>query len=201
MNRAPVRILIFALCIASVAAVPAISSAALPAFARMQEPAPQAGTNLEMPFVKEPVARSGAACISMLLQFWAGKTPRKLKGSPNVDDIQKALPSGGKQEETALAMRKYVQGTGLRAIVFRGKWAMLKDHVSKGHPVIVALAAGGEKQPLRYVVVAGLDDDGGYVFVNDPARQSLLRLSRDDFEKQWSGAENWALLAFPFPGR
>jgi ABC-type bacteriocin/lantibiotic exporter with double-glycine peptidase domain len=197
MNRAPAVVLILALCLAG-AAVPAISSAALPAFARMQ--ASQADTNLEMPFVKAPVERSGAACVSMLLQFWAGKSPRKLKGSPSVDDIQKELPSAGKQEDNALAMRKYVQGTGLRAVVFRGKWAMLKDQVSKGHPVIVALAAGGEKQPLHFVVVAGIDDDGGYVFVNDPARQSLLRISRDDFEKQWSGAENWALLAFPFPG-
>lgn len=200
MNRAPARSLISALCLAG-AAVPAISSAALPAFAGMQEPAPQAGANLEMPFVKAPVERSGAACISMLLQFWAGKSPRKLKGSSSVDDIQKELPSAGKQEDTALAMRKYVQGTGLRAIMFRGKWAMLKEHVSKGHPVIVALATGGGKRPLHFVVVAGLDDDGGYVFVNDPARQSLLRIARDDFEKQWSGAENWALLAFPLPGR
>jgi len=200
MNRTLARIAGFALCLAG-AAVLAISSAALPAFAAMQEPAPQAATNLEMPFVKESVERSAAACISMLMQFWAGKSPRKLKGSSNVNDIQKELPPPGKKEDMALAMRRYVQGTGLRAVVFRGQWTMLKDHVSKGHPVIVALAAGGEKQPLHYVVVAGIDDGGGYIFVNDPPRQSLLRLSRDDFEKQWSGAENWALLAFPLPGR
>jgi uncharacterized protein YvpB len=42
-----------------------------------------------------------------------------------------------------------------------------------------------------------MDAESGYVYVNDPAQGKMLRVSREGFESEWSGAHNWTLLAVP----
>jgi len=47
------------------------------------------------------------------------------------------------------------------------------------------------------VVVAGVDPARNLVLINDPARRKLLKIERGVFEKDWSAAERWTLLALP----
>jgi hypothetical protein len=47
------------------------------------------------------------------------------------------------------------------------------------------------------VVVAGVDAEQGVVLTNDPAERKLLKQARTNFEKQWTAAGNWTLLAVP----
>jgi len=35
------------------------------------------------------------------------------------------------------------------------------------------------------------------VLVNDPAQRKLLKLERSSFEREWSAAGKWTLLAVP----
>jgi predicted double-glycine peptidase len=49
------------------------------------------------------------------------------------------------------------------------------------------------------VVVTGIDTDGQYVYVHDPAQQESLRMSREGFESEWKPMHNWTLLAVPQP--
>jgi uncharacterized protein YvpB len=43
----------------------------------------------------------------------------------------------------------------------------------------------------------GIDSARGYIYVNDPAQQKMLRLSREGFESEWSAMQHWTLLAVP----
>jgi len=52
---------------------------------------------------------------------------------------------------------------------------------------------------LHYVVIAGLDWEQGLVMVNDPAQRKLLKQDRSSFEREWSAAGKWTLLALPQP--
>ena len=90
-------------------------------------------------------------------------------------------------------MERYFQENGFRTFTIRGEWEDLKQHLDKGRPLIVALkpAAGA----LHYVVVTGFAADT--VTVNDPAQRKLLQQERPIFEREWSAAERWTLLALP----
>ena len=50
---------------------------------------------------------------------------------------------------------------------------------------------------LHYVVVTGLDWEHSVVMVNDPAQRKLLKQDQSSFEREWSGAGKWTLLALP----
>lgn len=152
-----------------------------------------------MPFVKQPLEGCGAASVSMVMEYWSQKDGRNFSVSSNVDEIQSALYSKREKGISGSAMQKYLKQGGFQVFIFRGEWQDLAHHIAQGRPVVVGLAASGGEHPLHYVVVAGIDDQRGYVFVNDPAKQKLLRLSRETFLREWAVTDDWALLALP-PG-
>ncbi len=59
------------------------------------------------------------------------------------------------------------------------------------------MPANGSRGPLHYAVVVGVDWERNYVFLNDPARAKMLRISREGFLQEWSLANNWTLLVIP----
>ena len=95
-------------------------------------------------------------------------------------------------------MERYFREQGFRTFTIRGEWEDLQQHLAKGRPLIVALkpAGGGALRfALHYVVVAGLGPET--VMVNDPAQRKLLQQERSSFEREWSAAGKWTLLALP----
>jgi ABC-type bacteriocin/lantibiotic exporter with double-glycine peptidase domain len=94
-------------------------------------------------------------------------------------------------------VQAYLRESGYRVFVFQGAWSDLEHHIQQGRPLIVSLKASGPHEPLHYVVVVGIDPAREYVFVNDPAQQKMLRISRQGFESEWSYTRNWTLLAVP----
>lgn len=92
-------------------------------------------------------------------------------------------------------MRDYLTSQGYQTFVFKGSWADLENHLSKGRPLIVGLGNKGELD--HFVVVAGHNPSEATVLINDPARRKLLKMSRDDFEKAWKKTGSWTLLAVP----
>jgi len=155
------------------------------------------GLWLDVPFVKQVKNGCGAASVAMVMQYWLIKQGRSDRESADASEIHRALSAPGGGGVYASAMKRYFAQRGFSAFSFRGEWNDLKDHLQKGRPLIVALKPSGPDSPLHYVVVAGLDPQSGVVSLNDPARRKLIKQSRDDFEKQWSGANKWTLLALP----
>jgi ABC-type bacteriocin/lantibiotic exporter with double-glycine peptidase domain len=152
---------------------------------------------LDVPFVAQSRDGCGSASISMIIEYWEKKTGRSGPSSADAARIQSALFSTTAGGIPASAMQRYFEESGYRVFAFQGEWDDLKHHLEQGRPLIVSLKANGPHGPLHYVVVVGIDSERGYVFVNDPAQQKMLRISRKGFESEWSYTRNWTLLALP----
>ncbi len=136
----------------------------------------------------------------MVMQYWNRSRNPALSARADPRAIQQALYSKEAKGIPATAMERYFQQAGFRTFAFRGEWTDLQNHLSKGRPLIVCWKESGRRALLHYVVVAGLDWQQEFAFVNDPARRKLLRLDRASFEKSWNAAGNWTLLALPEQG-
>lgn len=155
------------------------------------------GVWLDVPFVKQEKDRCGAAAIAMVMQYWLLRQGRPLSESSDATLIGRALYVQGARGIYASSVERYFQQHGFHTFSFRGEWGDLQQNLQKGRPLIVALKPSGGGSPIHYVVVAGLDQVQGLVMLNDPARRKLLKQNRSAFEKQWTAAANWTLLALP----
>lgn len=176
----------------------AVVFAAAGHFVLAQEPDnDKAGIWLDVPFIKQTVEGCGSASIAMLLQYWSAHGTQIAAEREDADAIQKQLYSRKGHGIYASDLERYLRDTGFRVFALRGEWSDLRDHLSKGRPLILSIEPGGSHAPLHYVVATGMDWQRDAVFVNDPARGKLLRIERAEFEKEWQAAKNYLLLAVP----
>jgi uncharacterized protein YvpB len=159
--------------------------------------ADKAGIWLDVPFIKQTVEGCGSASIAMLLQYWSAHGTQIAPEREDADAIQKQLYSHKGHGIYASDLERYLRESGFRVFALRGEWSDLRDHLSKGRPLILSIEPGSSHAPLHYVVATGMDWQREAVFVNDPARGKLLRIERAEFEKEWQAAKNWMLLAVP----
>ena len=159
--------------------------------------AEKAGIWLDVPFVRQTEDGCGSAAISMLLQYWNAHGAGIASQRADSTAIQKQLYSHKIRGIRASDMESYLKESGFRVFPLSGDWKDLLEQLKQGRPLIASLQPGRAKTPLHYVVVTGIDWQSGAVFINDPARGKLLRIAREDFEKQWRANRNWMLLALP----
>jgi predicted double-glycine peptidase len=147
----------------------------------------------DVPFVHQIREGCGSAAVAMVMQYWVRQTPGLDAAASAAEHIDRALrpKSGGLSGD---ALRGYFEANGFSAYVFNGEIGDLRDHTSKGRPVIACLgpAARGE---LHFVVVAGVD--AGRVIINDPARGKNIAQPLPGFLREWKASGDWALLAVP----
>lgn len=158
-----------------------------------------AGSWIDLPFVPQSKDGCGSAVISMVMQYWA-KQPEQSRQVPPASDpqtIQHLLFVPAEKGIPASAMLNYFQRNGYRTFTFHGEWSDVRQHILQGRPLIVSLKASGSRGPLHYAVVAGVDWERNYVFLNDPARGKMFRISREGFLREWSLANDWTLLVLP----
>jgi ABC-type bacteriocin/lantibiotic exporter with double-glycine peptidase domain len=155
---------------------------------------------IDVPFIPQVRDGCGSASISMVLQYWAHRNGQAAPDFADPEKIQVALYSPREGGIAASRMLSYFQESGYRTFAFRGEWSDLKIHLEQGRPLIVSLQGSGPHGPLHYIVVVGMDSERGYLFVNDPAQEKMLRISRQGFESEWSAAHHWTLLAVPRTG-
>lgn len=184
----PLALALFLLCPA-----PAPPALAAPAQAAHKPP----GVLLDVPFFPQRSKNGcGAASLTMLIQYWekqAGQPP-----APRADPlvIERTLDPRDRGIANT-AMEAYLRAAGFRVFAFSGRWRDLLQNLSKGRPLIVALAPKGGAGPRHYVVVAGIDWERNFVFVNDPAGRKLFRMTRRRFLDEWQWTGHWTLLAVP----
>jgi predicted double-glycine peptidase len=157
---------------------------------------------IDVPYVAQTRDGCGSAAISMVMRYWDSRSVQVERSGPNPADpkrIQSELYSRAARGIPASSMKRYFLDSGYRSVDFAGDWNDLQHHIREGRPLIVALRASGRLGPLHYVVVTGIDTDGQYVYVHDPAQQESLRMSREGFESEWKPMHNWTLLAVPQP--
>jgi ABC-type bacteriocin/lantibiotic exporter with double-glycine peptidase domain len=152
---------------------------------------------IDVPFVPQVRDGCGSASISMVLQYWANRTGQAPPSFADPETIQMALFSHAEGGIAASRMETYFQESGYRTFPFRGDWSDLKHQLDQGRPLIVSLKGSGLYGSLHYVVVVGIDSQRGFIFINDPAQQKMLRISRQGFESEWNHAHHWTLLVVP----
>jgi len=152
------------------------------------------GVWLDVPFVKQEKDGCGAASIAMVMQYWQAQHGQPVNGASDASQIQRTLYSAKAHGIYASDMERYLQEKGFRTFTIRGEWEDLKQHLEKGRPLIVALKPVSSGA-LHYVVVTGVGPE--MVMVNDPAQRKLLQQDQSSFEREWSAAEKWTLLALP----
>ena len=159
-----------------------------------------AGLWLNVPFVRQQADGCGAACISMVMQYWLPSKDAAVPPAADADRIQHALYRPQAQGIYASDMERYFRQNGFRVFAFRGTPQDLQSHLAKGRPLIVCLEDSGKSGPLHYVVVVGLETQDGVILVNDPAQRKLLKMDLGNFESRWRLMHNWTLLAVPASG-
>lgn len=152
---------------------------------------------IDVPFVAQSPEGCGSASISMVMRYWAKKKGQPSPPSADPQKIQAALFSRESGGISASSMQRYFSESGYRTFAFQAQWSDLVHHLQLGRPLVVGLQAGGPLGPLHYAVVVGIDPARGFLFLNDPARRKMFRISREGFESEWSHARNWTLLAVP----
>ncbi|HTB95081.1 MAG TPA: C39 family peptidase [Candidatus Sulfotelmatobacter sp.] len=152
---------------------------------------------IDVPFVPQVKNGCGSAAIAMVMDYWDKKAKRSASTAADAEKIQAALYSPAEEGIPARAMKKYFEDAGYRTFAFVGDWNELGHHLERGRPLIVSLKASGPHGPLHYVVVVGIDSARGYIYLNDPAQEKMLRVSREGFESEWKATEHWTLLAVP----
>jgi ABC-type bacteriocin/lantibiotic exporter with double-glycine peptidase domain len=168
-----------------------------PALFDQAAPAKPSGVWLDVPYIKQSEEGCGSASLAMLLQYWSARGTPVTANRADAVAIQKQLYSRKAGGIFAAEMEQYLRESGFREFAIHGEWNDLRQHLEKGRPLIVSIQPGRARVPLHYVVVTGMDWEREAVFVNDPARGKLLRLERQEFEKEWQAARKWMLLAVP----
>jgi ABC-type bacteriocin/lantibiotic exporter with double-glycine peptidase domain len=154
------------------------------------------GVWVDVPFIPQEKNGCGAAVLAMVMQYWDQQQGRASGPEADAEVIQRELYSRPAHGIYASELERYLDQHGFQTFALRGDWDDLKQHLSKGRPLIVALHPSSTA-PLHYVVIAGVEDQQGMVLLNDPAQRKLLKESRSDFEREWSAAGKWTLLAVP----
>ena len=153
------------------------------------------GVWLDVPFVKQEKDGCGAASIAMVMQYWQAQQGQSPNHASDATQIQRALYSAKAHGIYASDMERYFQEKGFRTFTIRGEWEDLQQHLDKGRPLIVALkpAGGGA---LHYVVVDGTGAGNRDGQRSGPAQAAASRTG-PSFEREWSAAGKWTLLALP----
>ena len=152
---------------------------------------------IDVPFVQQTTDGCGSASLSMVMRYWDRKEGRGIAADAEATHIQAALFSRAAKGIFASSMRDYLGRSGYQAFAFQGRWSDFEHQLALGRPLIVGLQASGALGPLHYVVVVGIDPARDFLFMNDPAQQKMLRISREGFEQEWRATNNWTLLAVP----
>lgn len=152
---------------------------------------------IDVPFAAQTTDGCGSASLAMVMQYWDGKERQPVGANASPANIQAALFSYAAHGIYASSMERYLRDAGYLAFAFNGQWSDLEHHLRLGRPLIVGLKASGAHGPLHYVVVVGIDSARGFVYMNDPAQQKMLRISRTGFEAEWKPTRDWTLLAVP----
>ncbi len=116
---------------------------------------------LPVPFVPQEKDTCGAAALAMVMGYWGAGGPAPARSPPRSSRRSSQGIRGSR-------LADFARERGMVAIAFAGEMVILRDHLAKGRPLVVAIDAGHGR--LHDVVVVGFDDERGEVIVHDPAR-------------------------------
>jgi len=143
--------------------------------------------SLPVPYVPQEKDTCGAAALAMVLRYWGREASEA--------EIAGELVERELQGIRGSRLAELARERGMVAIAFAGEWSVVRGHLAKGRPVVVAIDAGHGR--LHEVVVVGLDDQSRQAIVHDPARGPNRRIAVAELERKWAASGRWSLLVTP----
>jgi tetratricopeptide (TPR) repeat protein len=142
---------------------------------------------LPVPFVPQAKDTCGAAALAMVMGYWGQEAPHQ--------EIAVALVEAELRGIRGSRLADFARQRGMVAVAFAGEMVIVRDHLAKGWPLVLAIDAGRGR--LHDVVAVGFDDGSGEMIVHDPARGASRRIAAPELEKKWARSGNWSLLVIP----
>jgi len=130
----------------------------------------------------------------MVMHYWENRQPEPPVIYPSPEDVYERLYRPRQKGILLADMKRYLEDMEFRVFTLRGEWADVDGQLAKGRPLIVGLRKG-RNAAMHFVVVTGAGEE--FVWLNDPTRSKPNRLKRSEFEKRWTFADRWMLLAVP----
>jgi tetratricopeptide (TPR) repeat protein len=144
-------------------------------------------TALPVPFVPQERDTCAAAALSMVMGYHGRAVAH--------DEVAFALVEKELRGIRGSRLADFARERGMVAIAFAGDVGLLREHVGRGRPLILALDAGRGR--YHDVVAIGFDDRRRRVIVHDPARGPSRAVGLATLARKWKATGNWALLVQP----
>lgn len=140
---------------------------------------------IDVPFISQSEALCGGAAAAMVLRFWGAQGLTAESFAALVDRSAAGIRT------TTLAAD--VERRGFTVAAVDGETGRIREWLGHGWPVIALV----EDRPgtYHYVVVVAWHERG--VIVHDPARAPFRVMPGAEFERRWSKANRWMMLALP----
>ncbi len=139
----------------------------------------------QVPFIAQKPGYCGPAALAMIAQFYGHHVSQ--------DDIAQEIYLPEIHGALTTELAAYAKQFNLWVRQYRGSWTDLRQKIRAQTPVIVLGKFGAQ---YHFFVVLDLDEHAGIVTVHTDTR-AHHKMNRDDFERRWSRAGRWTLLACP----
>ena len=141
-----------------------------------------------MPIIWQEKELCGAASLAMVFKYWG----REISQYAIAAGIGHKPGEGLRGED----LKDFSEQAGFSAFLFRGELDIIKDHLRKGRPVVVAIRPRRARL-YHYIVLVGFDDASSAILANDPQEGKLVRIANRKFLTLWGRSKAWSLLVVP----
>ena len=142
---------------------------------------------LAVPFVPQQKDTCAAAALAMVLAYHGVDVPHDVIASALVEKELRGIRGS--------RLADFARERGMVAVAFAGDLPLVREHLGRGRPLVLSIAAGRGR--YHDVVAVGIDDAGQAVIVNDPAEGAGRSISFSALERKWKATGHWTLLVQP----
>lgn len=147
--------------------------------------------HLDVPLVWQEKDLCGAASLAMVFEYWG----RKISQYAIADALGHEPGQGLRGED----LKDFSEKAGFSAFLFQGDLEVVKGHLRKGRPVVVAIRSKSATL-YHYVVLSGFDEASSVILANDPQGGKLVKMPEKKFLSLWKRSAYWSLLIVPKQG-
>ena len=153
------------------------------------------GVWLDVPFVKQEKDGCGAASIAMVMQYWQAPAGSVAEPRFRRDPYSARTLFGQSPRHLCFRYGALLPGAGVPHVYNSRRVGRPPTASRQG----TSLDRCPEARRRRRSALCGRRGTGSrkLVMVNDPAQRKLLQQDRSSFEREWSAAGKWTLLALP----
>jgi len=151
---------------------------------------PSAGAlRLAVPYFPQQVGLCGPASLTSVLTYWQAET--------SVEEVTRAVYLPELNGALGIDLTHFARKKGMRAESYTGSLADIKDHLSRGIPLIAFLNLGGRVFPVgHFVVITGLDEARQEVIVHSGSEENKP-IPYPTFIAAWEKTNYWTLQVLP----